>query len=506
MIKLYEKYKKLNIDYASIGLEMSEEESTYFCTPKGAKIIGWLGSDGVHFCFVKGFGETVFAVTPMSPWNDDHVNPVANSFEDFLKLLLACGDTSVIEQAHFLSKKQFKKLLSENRRYNYYEEILCVIEKELKIQPMPEPYEYIRAIQKNFDYSKIKYSMEYCLWAPPREDYSDWKVYFGEYFYSKNRSRPGEEIAIGKSFEWGEKWCVPAVYICAKGIVADICVRIEKEKIQSFIKKWNLSSESCGESYSEEERQIMENEHPLNIAENTEMVVNGKRLIKESGCTAVWNPCLPEDCANDRCAQAVLEHYGCDAESGWVFIRGSFPWATVRKPQIKTVSIVLDGKKISIPAGRPNLQKTGDKDRIIHPITGSEYELTAIELTDDEMNINNPVEICGEEQEFPTCYKRMLYIVSPQPEDELVISDTQRSDLPRTRKKALYLPQATNCAIAIIGGADGPTAITGGVEKGSVQAACSAMHFEKVETVDWKAAFRVKLRQKICVELIPKAQ
>ena len=181
-------------------------------------------------------------------------------------------------------------------------------------------------------------------------------------------------------------------------------------------------------------------------------------------------------------------------------------WATARKPKIKTVSLKLYGEKISIHAGRPKLQKTGDKDRITHPLTGEKYELTAVELTDDEMNINNPVEICGEEQEFPTCYKRMLYSVSPQTEDELVISDTQRSDPPRTRKKALYLPQATNCAIAIIGGADGPTAVTFGVEKGSVQAACSAMHFERVETVDWKAEFRVKLRQKICVELITEAQ
>lgn len=40
MYPLYEKYKNLTIDGGWIGLEFGEETSC-FCTPVGAEIIGW---------------------------------------------------------------------------------------------------------------------------------------------------------------------------------------------------------------------------------------------------------------------------------------------------------------------------------------------------------------------------------------------------------------------------------------------------------------------------------
>lgn len=87
---LYKKYKKLKIDFSQLSLEPGDTSGGYFCTPKGAEIIGWTGVDGIHCCFVKGFGEMVFAVNP-SNLPGDYVHPLARSFEDFLRLILACG-------------------------------------------------------------------------------------------------------------------------------------------------------------------------------------------------------------------------------------------------------------------------------------------------------------------------------------------------------------------------------------------------------------------------------
>lgn len=53
---LYEKYKKLDIDFSQLSLEPGDTSGGYFCTPKGAEVIGWAGVDGIHCCFVKGFG------------------------------------------------------------------------------------------------------------------------------------------------------------------------------------------------------------------------------------------------------------------------------------------------------------------------------------------------------------------------------------------------------------------------------------------------------------------
>lgn len=41
---LYEKFKNLHIDFSSLGLEQGGSRSDYFCTPKGAKVIGCLNS------------------------------------------------------------------------------------------------------------------------------------------------------------------------------------------------------------------------------------------------------------------------------------------------------------------------------------------------------------------------------------------------------------------------------------------------------------------------------
>ena len=45
---LYEKYKKLGIDFSQLSLEPGDTSGGYFCTPKGAEVIGWAGVDGIH--------------------------------------------------------------------------------------------------------------------------------------------------------------------------------------------------------------------------------------------------------------------------------------------------------------------------------------------------------------------------------------------------------------------------------------------------------------------------
>ena len=87
MATSYSQFQKKHIDLTPVGLEKSTDPGTYFCTPKGASIIGFAGVDGIHYCFVRGFGEMVFAVSPMNT-APDYVHPLAKDFTDFLRLLL----------------------------------------------------------------------------------------------------------------------------------------------------------------------------------------------------------------------------------------------------------------------------------------------------------------------------------------------------------------------------------------------------------------------------------
>lgn len=156
----YATFLQAKIDLSSVGLDTRGEPMPYFCTPKGASILGSVGVDGIHFCTVPGFGETIFAVSPMNGV-PDLVKPVAKSFHDFLCLLLSCGDTASIEQAWMWSEEQFTAFLAENTPTAEGRAVLGRLAETLHLTPMEGPYAYIHDLQAGFAYDKIPYTEEY---------------------------------------------------------------------------------------------------------------------------------------------------------------------------------------------------------------------------------------------------------------------------------------------------------------------------------------------------------
>lgn len=157
----YEKYCQLNIDGRWINLEETDNSITYFCTPIGAKIIGW-ENGGIHYCFIKGFGEMVFAVNPDSGV-ESYVYPLAKNFEDFLRLILACGSTTAVEQIILWNKEKFEHFLhsKNNPIAPEQREVLDKIQAELNLTPMENPFEYVKEVQAQFDDRKIRFTDEY---------------------------------------------------------------------------------------------------------------------------------------------------------------------------------------------------------------------------------------------------------------------------------------------------------------------------------------------------------
>lgn len=105
-------FRSCEEDFSVLGLEKGSSRSDYFCTPKGARIIGWTGADGIHFCHIGRFGTMVFAVDPMGT-HKDYVYPVAKSLPDFLRLVLACGSTAAVQQAYGWTEAQFRDFLDQ---------------------------------------------------------------------------------------------------------------------------------------------------------------------------------------------------------------------------------------------------------------------------------------------------------------------------------------------------------------------------------------------------------
>ena len=163
MATLYEKFNKLKIDGSQIGFEKGETEGGYYCTPIGAKVIGW--DNGIHYCYIEGLGETVFCVNPEN-YGDELVYPIANNFEDFLRLILATYSANTLMQIILWDKSQYMDFINdpwevENRENEEVKSVIKTISDKLNLTPMENPFEYVKAIQKDFDYSLIKYTDEY---------------------------------------------------------------------------------------------------------------------------------------------------------------------------------------------------------------------------------------------------------------------------------------------------------------------------------------------------------
>ena len=159
---LYEKYKNLKIDGSRIGLEAGAQ-TPYFCTPIGAEIIGW--DNGIHYCFIKGFGDMVFCVNP-EPCCDYNVYPIARNFCDFLGLILATGNTNTLQQIIWWDKKRFEDFVNSTEEQEYrvrpeVQGVLSTIRKGIDITPIDTPFEYVKDLQSNFPYEQIPFTNEY---------------------------------------------------------------------------------------------------------------------------------------------------------------------------------------------------------------------------------------------------------------------------------------------------------------------------------------------------------
>ena len=157
---IYEKYMSLPIDKGLLYLEHGEITDPYFCYPVNAKPIGFEGC--ILYCFLPEYGEMVFACNPES-CAEQNVYPLAATFEDFIRLILACGTVNPIEQIVWMDKKKFEEHVASEEKILSDEQKIAVqqLQRELNLFAIENPFEYVKSIEKDFDGSKIQYSDEY---------------------------------------------------------------------------------------------------------------------------------------------------------------------------------------------------------------------------------------------------------------------------------------------------------------------------------------------------------
>ena len=207
-------------------------------------------------------------------------------------------------------------------------------------------------------------------------------------------------------------------------------------------------------------------------------------------------------------AAALVHYYGLDETKVWRFWRNSYPWATKsrksRPKRFRTLELELEAELEQHLAEQFPTPAAGESVTIHEP--GNEnaaYQLTVLDVRSETLELPD----C-DGWERPNCFCMMTYRLTPKAE-HFYLTDCAEGDHPRRKPRKLPPEQAAlarkyrlepqmegDAAIAVIGGADGPTAVfctvRGSAEKmEGAAAATSACYFAPVrpETVTWQAEF-----------------
>ena len=514
---VFEKFQALELDKSQLGLEPGEEHSDYFCAPVGTRVIGWAGVDGIHYCFVEGFGDTVFAVSPAN-LPGDYVHPLAGNFEDFVRLVLACNGTDAVEQAHGWTREQFDGYLAQYPPEGERQAALDALGAGLALEPMDDPYGYIKGVQSAFDYGALSFGEDYWDFvgrpAPPPKP-PEWRVtYDGGWWSREGREQPGKEIAVDKTFAWGGNvWHVPAVYLCGKGLVVDLCMEIEPDQMRQFWTRWRpWMAEGRVLTPEEGDRQRLEN--PMSVNCGVTAWFNGRELRCASGSGFGWTPpdCRPDweeqgEVKQDYEGLWVLEHYGLDREKCWLFWRESFPWVTKTKPKLREVTLTLSQPPQARPGARFTVSGAGEDIPFIHPITGREHVLHVEEYEPQELDAGQLAHMDDGVWEYPTQFTSMTYAVWPDlPQGAVSVQDCGEGDRPRRKAPPDPMgPTASNAvALGVIGGASGPVVVVlANRESARRRGSCSALRFHAGEPVEWRLVFYEKTAEDLNVNILP---
>lgn len=500
---VYETFQQLPIDHGVIGLIQREDAVAYFCTPENARILGWAGVDGIHYCTIPEFGEMVFAVSPMNI--GDYVHPIAQDFSQLLRMLLFCGDLAALEQCYAWGEEQFKAFLMDCPITREQRAVLDVIREAFCLEPMEDTFARVKALQREFDLSQIPYTEDYydadmnpAVPVSPGE----WKVSFDGGFWS-NDGEPGQEIFVGRHFLWGsERWQIPAVYLCQQGLVVDYCLEAAPEQMQAYIDKWDLYNEASNH-YTHAQREQMERENPVHGDFYGRLTCNGKALENGSSCGITWLPdsCLPEGTRCQPEAEAILTHYGLDPSRAWSFRRWSYPWNGAGQEPLQGLTLRMERCPEAFSGATFVAPEPGTSIPLVHPATGESHVLTVHSLQWQEL----PERVWNEpHMEYPRQFLTMGYTLEPDIHSRgFLVRDCAEGDQPRRKQQAPGAPETTCAAsFGIIGGADGPTAVFVGGSAPRQHAACSALYFEPMEQVGWQPVFYEKMLEDVTIRLL----
>lgn len=344
------------------------------------------------------------------------------------------------------------------------------------------------------------------------------KVYFESNFWGSGKGKKqGRKVSAGQTFTWaGSEWTAPAIYLFPEGIVADFCVRIPLDKVETYFEKWNIGKRLS--ELSEEELEQMQRENPFEMNFHIQGYLDGEKLESMGMCMEGWHPLHLEDEAVPEMGETLMNEYGCSRDSGWSFIRASFRYQNgihrEEGAQWVPKSIMFRFEKNPVfypgPHFTAGMRDEGKRVEFVHTGTGETHILTVQGCAQEEISdqiVSRMKSLHRHIIQEPTYYLRMRYTLEPDLSmEEFMIRDCAKSDSP-----VMAVNSNGAAAISVIGGntgiienTSGPTSVfyAGKLEERdesrirNEMAAFSALHYEPVEAAEWRISFQVVEKEK----------
>ncbi len=312
------------------------------------------------------------------------------------------------------------------------------------------------------------------------------EVYFSGNFWGHHEKEELalREIRLNRAFVWEDmQGFIPAVYTGEDGFVIDLCVRIDRQRIEAFVEKW-LDRAENGRLTPQEHEELMQDD-PYRELFSIDIVVNGESLQHAHGCGCSFNPVMverqkrmeaeererfaaeyaqayeageelfiEEESEQDRrpLEETIADAYGCDKTQGWYYKRCAFHWPGTeisyeenadgcmeekRVPggqitEIQSLSVTFRAEKTSKSAESFETAGNceGQQVELRDPFTGERVLLTIHECEDAALPEETFRNMQG--MEYPTHYRTISYTTEPElKQDALMVQELGQGDAPR---------------------------------------------------------------------------
>ena len=150
------------------------------------------------------------------------------------------------------------------------------------------------------------------------------------------------------------------------------------------MEKWDLypETESLRE-FTQEQRMQVDLDSPMNLDFHAILHLNGKDLNPDNGCGTATTPVCPRSIPWETRPDWLWNTMAW-TQISWMLWRSAYPWATKRKPEIRSLSLTIIQDPVSIPG--PHFQVRCPGDTAVFSHGGTEHILTVQEYEAQAMD------------------------------------------------------------------------------------------------------------------------